>query len=291
MTILVFGRSGQVATALQQQAAASGLPLVAMGHAEIDVRDIQAMRDAVARSGATAIINAAAYTAVDRAESERDAAFALNAEAPGLMATICAERGLPFVQISTDYVFDGSKPAPYVENDPLAPLGVYGNSKAEGEARVLQAHPQAVVLRTAWVYFEQGSNFVRTMLRFGRERDEMRIVADQRGNPTYAADIAETCLAIAGRGLQPAAQSGVYHYAGQGAATWFDFATAIFEEAALAGRRVPSTLVPIATSDYPTPAKRPANSQLDCSRLKREFGIETKPWRARLQACLAKIAD
>lgn len=291
MTVLVFGRNGQVATALQQQAAASGQTLLAMGHGEVDVLDAQAMRDAVVRSSAIAVINAAAYTAVDKAESEREAAFALNAEAPGLMAGICAEYGLPFVHLSTDYVFDGSKPAPYREVDPLAPLGVYGASKAEGEARVLGAHPQAIVLRTAWIYFEQGQNFVRTMLRVGRERDEMRIVSDQRGNPTYAADIADACLAIAGRGLAPASQSGVFHYAGQGAASWFEFATAIFEEAAGVGRRVPAKLIPIGTVDYPTPAKRPANSQLDCARLEQEFGIQARPWRERLQTCIAKVAD
>jgi dTDP-4-dehydrorhamnose reductase len=291
VTVLVFGRNGQVATALQRQAAASGQSLLAMGHGEIDVLDIQALREAVSRTRPTAVINAAAYTAVDKAETEREAAFALNAEAPGLMAGICAERGLPFVHLSTDYVFDGSKPAPYRENDPLAPLGVYGASKAEGEARVLGAHPQAVVLRTAWVYFEQGQNFVRTMLRFGRERDEMRIVSDQRGNPTYAVDIADACLTIAGRGLTPASPSGVFHYAGQGAASWFDFASAIFEEAASVGRRVPAKLVPIATADYPTPAKRPANSQLDCARLERELGIKTQAWRERLQTCIAKVVD
>lgn len=291
MTVLVFGRTGQVATALQQQAAASGQSLLAMGHGEIDVLDSQAMRDTVARTGATAVINAAAYTAVDKAETEHAVAFALNAEAPGLMAAICAERRLPFVHLSTDYVFDGSKPTPYREDDPPAPLGVYGSSKAEGEQRVLQNHPQAIVLRTAWVYFEQGQNFVRTMLRFGRERDEMRIVSDQRGNPTYAADIADACLTIASRGLMPAPQSGVFHYAGQGAASWFDFAAVIFEEAARVGRRVPAKLVPIVTADYPTPAKRPANSQLDCARLEGELGIKTRAWRERLQTCIAKVAD
>lgn len=291
MTVLVFGRTGQVASALRQYAQRRGEPLVALGRGEIDILSPQAIDDAMDSTKATAVINAAAYTAVDKAETDRDAAYALNAKAPGLMAAACARRKLPFVHISTDYVFDGSKPSPYREDDPRAPLGVYGASKAEGEGLVLQAHPQAIVLRTAWVYFEQGQNFVRTMLKVGRERDEMRIVDDQRGNPTYAADLAETCLAIVRRGLLSREQSGVFHYAGQGDVTWFGFAEAIFTEEVKSGGRVPSQLTPIATADYPTPARRPANSQLDCSRLAHVFGIQTRPWRDRLRTCLSQMTS
>ncbi|WP_322513822.1 dTDP-4-dehydrorhamnose reductase [Rhodopseudomonas palustris] len=291
MTVLVFGRNGQVATALLQEAEARGVALQALGRADVDVFDEAALADAVTRTGATAIINAAAYTAVDKAETERDAAFALNAQAPGLMARVCAARNLPFVHLSTDYVFDGTARGPYREDDPLAPLGVYGASKAEGERLVLQHDPQAIVLRTAWVYYEQGQNFVRTMLRLGRERDEVRVVDDQIGNPTYAADIAETCLAIVARLQGGAPHAGVFHYAGSGAVSWCGFAQAIFAEAERLGRRTPRSLVPITTAEYPTPASRPANSQLSCGRLSDAFGIAPKPWAERLRVCLERIPD
>ncbi|MCP9627194.1 dTDP-4-dehydrorhamnose reductase [Rhodopseudomonas palustris] len=291
MTVLVFGRSGQVATALVREAEARGVALQALGRGEVDVLDEAALVDAVTRIGATAVVNAAAYTAVDKAETERDAALALNARAPELMAKVCADCGLPFVHLSTDYVFDGSAREPYREDHPLAPLGVYGASKAEGERLVMQQHPQAIVLRTAWVYYEQGQNFVRTMLRLGRERDEVRVVDDQVGNPTYAADIAETSLAIVAQLQAGGRHAGVFHYAGRGAVSWFGFAQAIFAEAARAGRRVPQSVVAITTAEYPTPAKRPANSQLSCGRLEGAFGIAPKPWHERLQVCLERIAD
>ncbi len=279
--LLVLGRSGQVARELALLAPEEGWAATAVGRAEADLAtaDLAAL---LAAHRPALVVNAAAYTAVDRAETDEAAAFALNADLPARAARACADRGVPLVHISTDYVFDGSKPAPYVEDDPLAPLGVYGRSKAQGEAAVAAAGGPAAVVRTAWVYGAQGANFVRTMLRLAGEREEVGVVADQRGSPTWSREVALACLKLGDRLCGgDAAARGVVHAAGEGEASWAEVAQAVFAESAARGG--PSARVrPLATAEYPTPARRPANSRLDSSRLKALTGWRPAPWRESL---------
>jgi dTDP-4-dehydrorhamnose reductase len=237
------------------------------------------------------VVNAAAYTAVDNAEKDPDAAYRANRDGPAELARLCAEAGIPLLHVSTDYVFDGSKGAPYVETDPVAPQCVYGASKLAGETAVLAACPRAIVLRTSWVYAATGRNFVLTMLNAGRTRDRLAVVADQKGCPTTAGDLAAAILAIAARieaaGWQPA-YAGVFHAAGSGSTTWHGLATAAFEDAARHGARVPR-VDPITTADWPTPAKRPADSRLDCTRLAAVFRVTLPPWRDGLRRVIDAI--
>lgn len=293
MKVLVLGRSGQVATALAQASARlpAGWTIETWGREQFDLDDVDSVFERVSHSAADAVINAAAYTAVDKAEMEEDAAFRLNAEAPGEAARAAAAKRIPFIHISTDYVFSGQKTEPYVETDPVDPLSAYGRSKAEGEVRVMAAYPQATILRTAWVFHEHGGNFVKTMLRLGRERDELRVVADQHGSPTYAGDIADACLAILQRVASGAKNTGgVFHFAGDGYTTWHGFATEIFAQGARLGFKCPQSVLAITTADYPTPAKRPANSRFDCSKIHTELGIAAPHWRAALSTCLERLA-
>lgn len=281
--ILVTGGNGQVGWELARRGASK---VRALTHADLDITNAGDVGAAVAR--ARLVVNAAAYTAVDKAESERERAFAVNEIGPRNLADACAARGIPLIHISTDYVFDGAKHGAYVEDDAVAPLGVYGASKLAGERAILQAGAKAVILRTAWVYGAHGHNFVKTMLRLGAERDTLRIVADQHGCPTSAADLADAILALADRLLDrpdPAA-FGVFHCVGEGPTTWHGFAQAIFTAAAPA--KTPQ-LVPIATADYPTPARRPANSVLDCGKLTRVHGITLRPWGAALAEMLRDL--
>ncbi len=290
MRILVIGRNGQVASALARLGAAGRHRLTCLGRNDIDAVSRRAVEEAVLRFQPEALINAAGYTAVDKAESDRDAAYALNEFVPRLLAEISAARRIPFIHLSTDYVFDGTKPAPYEPTDPIRPLNIYGASKAAGEIAVVSANPAAVILRTAWVYSDTGSNFVKRMLELGAECDELRIVDDQLGNPTFADDIADACLGLAShRKLRAGAAGGIYHYAGRGDVTWFGFAGAIFDGARLRGHRTPTGLVPITTDLHPTPAKRPANSRLDCALTEAAFGITSQPWEAALQICLERL--
>ncbi|THD73084.1 MAG: dTDP-4-dehydrorhamnose reductase [Bradyrhizobium sp.] len=290
MRILVIGRNGQVANVLARLGAAGRHRLTCLGRNDIDVFSRRAIEQAVLRFQPEALINAAGYTAVDKAESDRDAAYALNQFAPRLLAEISAAHRVPFIHLSTDYVFDGTKPTPYKPADPIGPLNIYGASKAAGESAVLSANPAAVILRTAWVYSDIGSNFVKRMLELGAERDELRIVDDQLGNPTFADDIADACLRIASHEkLRTGAAGGIYHFAGRGEVTWFGFAGAIFDGARLRGRRTPAALVAITTDQYPTPARRPANSRLDCTLTEATFGIATQPWEAGLKICLDRL--
>lgn len=232
------------------------------------------------------VIDAAAWTAVDLAETQRDAAFRLNAEAPGEIARACAEAGAALIHISTDYVYDGTKAAPYVETDPTVPVNAYGATKLAGEKAVLAANSRSVVLRTAWVHSPWGKNFVLTMLRLARTHPILRVVDDQRGTPTSALDLAEACLAIAPRLAGAAAGEpvwGLYHYAGRGTCSWADLAAETF---ALAGRPMPE-IERIPAEEYPTPARRPANSVLDCRKFEATFGIATVPWRDALARVVA----
>lgn len=280
MTLLVFGRTGQVARALQRQA-----EVTALGREAADLRDPEACAAAIHAAAPRAVINAAAYTAVDRAEEEEALATRINAEAPGAMARACAERGIPFLHISTDYVFDGSGETPWREDDPVAPLNAYGRSKLAGERAVQAAGGVHVILRTAWVFSADGANFVTTMLRLSETRDRLDIVADQLGGPTPAAEIAATLLRMT-EALLAGQGGGTYHYAGAPVVSWADFARAIF---ARAGREV--TVADIPGSAYPTPARRPQNSRLDCAKLRADFGITPADWTAGLAAVLKRLED
>lgn len=289
MNVLIFGRIGQLGTELARRPWAPGTGLVFYDRDEVDVGDAAAVRAAIAATPCGLVINASAYTAVDKAESEPAAAFAVNRDGPAAMAAACAAKGIPLFHVSTDYVFDGSKPTPYVETDPIAPLGVYGRSKAEGEAAVRQACPRHVILRTAWVYAAHGANFVRTMLRLAAERPELRVVADQHGNPTAAADIAAALHMLAerfGRGEDLA--WGTYHFTGQGETTWHGFAQRIIDLAAPTTGKRPVVRA-ITTAEYPLPAPRPANSRLDCGRMAAAFGITARPWPEALAEVVAEL--
>ena len=282
--ILLFGANGQVgAEAARIAATAPGLNLVALDRASCDLTQPDAAREAILSRRPAAVVNVAAYTAVDKAETERDLAFRINADAVGEMAQACAACGARFVHISTDYVFNGEADAPLPESAVVDPLNVYGETKLAGEIKTATATDDFVILRTSWVYSAFGGNFVKTMLRLGAERTALNIVGDQRGAPTPAAAIASACLSIAGS----PGPTGVYHFQGAPETTWAQFAEAIFAEA-----KLPVAVTAITTAEYPTPAKRPLYSVLDCSAVKRDFGIEQPDWRADLgglvQALLAE---
>ena len=283
--VLVFGRTGQVARVLAELKAPDGLSLAFAGREDCDLLTKDA-GEVIRSRRPVAVINASAYTAVDRAENEPDAAFRLNRDAVGEMASACASRDIPFVHISTDYVFDGSKPDPYVETDPRAPISVYGRSKAAGEEAVEAAGGRWSIFRTAWVISPFGANFVKTMRRLAAERDEVGVVSDQWGRPTWAADIAAVCLdAVRRRLTGEDALQGLFHLAGADDAVWADVAEAVFtREAERIGKR--PALKRIATSDYPTPAKRPANSRLDTTKLQAAAGWRPRPWRDAVTLCL-----
>ena len=283
MRLLVFGGTGQVGTELRGLASALGIEVVAPVRSMLDLNDGGAIGRIIAAEPWSAVVNAAGYTNVDGAESEEAAAFALNATAAGCLAAETARYRIPLIHISTDYVFDGRKGAPYVEADLPAPLNAYGRSKLAGEVAVRAANPRHVILRTAWVYSPYGKNFVRTILRLAQERDRLTIVADQRGCPTAARDIAQACIDVALRCAKEPEQApyGTYHFAGAGEATWFEFASTIVELAAERTHRSPQ-VVPIRTIDYPTPAFRPADGRLDCTKILHHFDVTMRPWREAL---------
>lgn len=288
MKLLVLGAGGQVGHELCRLAWPATYELAAFGRDSVDIAQRDQVFAAVARERPDLAINAAAYTAVDRAESEREAAWAGNCAGPANLAAACREAAIPLIHISTDYVFDGSKSGPYREDDPVAPLGVYGQSKEAGDRAVRAALPEHVILRTAWVYSVHGHNFVKTMLRLAADRPVLRVVADQVGSPTSAPDIAAAIGAIVPQIAGGNTRWGTYHFAGGGAVSWHGFAEAIFELAA-PWRGPPPRVEAITTADYPTPAKRPANSVLDCSRLGATFGITPRPWREALAEVLAEL--
>jgi dTDP-4-dehydrorhamnose reductase len=276
--ILVTGGTGQLAQALRQ--AGGDRRLIVVGRPEFDFDRPEALAPLLARLAPSLIVNAAAYTAVDRAETDAEAARRANAEGPGLLARHCAEAGIKLIHVSTDYVFDGAKGAPYVESDAPNPIGVYGASKLAGERAVLASGAQAIVLRTSWVYSAVGRNFVLTMLNAARRTDRLRVVADQIGCPTATADLAAAILAIADRladGWRPE-YGGVFHAAGSGWTSWHGLAEAVFAAAAAHGAP-PPVVEPIATADWPTPVRRPADSRLDCTALATVFGLRLPDWR------------
>jgi len=291
VSILVIGRQGQLAQSLSAAASASGRHVTIVGRPEADLATPESIVEAIAAARPSVVINAAAYTAVDRAESESNLAFAINADAVGHIGRVCTDIGAATLHVSTDYVFDGSKSAPYLETDPVAPLGAYGASKAAGEDQLRAANPRHVILRTAWVYSPYGSNFLKTMLRLASERPVLSVVNDQRGNPTYAPFLASLILQIADTiEGNPAGDSwGTYHASGSGEATWYEFAREIFERGRQHGFPSPE-VKPITTAEYPTPAARPANSRMNCAKLREKFGVSLPHWRTGVADCIEAIA-
>jgi len=292
MKLLVLGAGGQVGRELCRLDWPAGYRLAAFDRDRVDITERQPVFAAVARERPDIVVNAAAYTAVDRAESEPEQAWAGNCTGPANLAAACSEAGIPLVHISTDYVFDGGKAGPYREDDPVSPLGVYGASKEAGDRAVREAQGRHVILRTAWVYSAHGHNFVKTMLRLAVDRPVLRVVADQQGSPTGAADIAAAIATVVQRIADGNTSWGTYHFTGAGAVTWHGFAEAIFELAAQWNanwRGAPPRVDAITTADYPTPARRPANSVLDCTRIGEAFGIVPRPWRAALAEVIAEL--
>jgi dTDP-4-dehydrorhamnose reductase len=284
MRALILGAGGQVGRALAATAPA-GAEVIALARADCDLSDAEAIRRAVAGAAAEIVLNAAAYTAVDKAESEPELAATINGKAAGWVAAAARSAGARTVHISTDFVFDGNGSRPYRPDDPVGPLSVYGRSKLEGEHAVTAGDPDALIVRTAWVYAAAGANFVNTMLRLMRERDTLGIVADQIGTPTHAASLARAIWTLVASGA-----TGIYHYTDAGVASWYDFAVAIEEEARSIGLLDRSVRVePIATADYPTPARRPAYSVLDKSATWAAIGGAAPHWRVELRAMLREL--
>ncbi|HTJ65528.1 MAG TPA: dTDP-4-dehydrorhamnose reductase [Alphaproteobacteria bacterium] len=276
--ILVTGGQGQVGIELAARGWPNGVRLSLPTRDELDISDAGSVRAFLAGRSFAAVINCAAYTAVDKAESDIGAAFAVNALGPALLAEAFKSAGTPIVHISTDYVFDGAKDEPYLDSDPINPLGVYGASKEAGEQAIRGAAARAVILRTAWVVSPHRANFIKTMLRVGAERPVLRVVADQRGCPTSAKDLAGAAAEIALRLIaDDRAPTGTYHFVNGGDTTWHGLACRVFETASRHGGPSP-TVEAIATAEYPTPAKRPANSRLSTARLTADFGIVPRPW-------------
>jgi dTDP-4-dehydrorhamnose reductase len=262
-TVLVFGANGQVGRALSEARLPEQLSVVGRNRAQTDITDAAAVRAAIDETAPAIVVNAAA----------------------------CAAAAAPLIHLSTDFVFDGTKTGAYVENDPVNPLSIYGQSKAAGEKAVIAVHPTSIILRTAWVYSPWRKNFLLTMLRLGAERDELGVVDDQRGSPTSARDIADALLVIAASLASGTTDNyGIFHYCGGGQTTWHGFATEIFALARAKGLPTPKQLRPIGTADYPTPAKRPANSVLSCEKIAQVYGLRPKPWQDSLAACLNEIA-
>jgi len=293
MRLLVIGAGGQLARSLAAEASpAADLSIVACGRPVADLAEPASIERAILRHCPDAVVNAAAYTSVDRAESEPAEAFEANARGAGRVAEAAAARRLPLIHVSTDYVFAGDAARPYREDDPTGPRSAYGRSKLAGEEAVQAANPDHAILRTAWLYSPWGGNFVKTMLRLASERDTLRVVNDQHGNPTYAPDLAAAIVAVARKMLaepdNPALR-GTFHAAGPEPATWFGLAREIMAASEALGGPFVSTLMPIGSADYPTPAERPRNSRLDTGRLEAAFGIRLPPRSVSLWKCVAQL--
>ncbi|KSV62431.1 hypothetical protein N185_08445 [Sinorhizobium sp. GW3] len=289
--ILITGGTGQVGSELLRRQWASDIELVAPSRRELDLSNCDQIEQYIAEGDFSAVVNSGAYTAVDRAENEILAAWRTNALAPAAIAAATKACGIPIVHVSTDYVFDGAKGAPYAEEDRVAPLGVYGASKEAGEQAVRTGNPRHVILRTAWVFSPHGSNFVKTMLRLGNERSLIRVVNDQRGCPTAAVDIAGALSTVALRLIEDKGSPvGTYNFVNAGDATWYELACEIFERRKAARYGIP-TLEPIETREYPTPAQRPANSLLATDKWSRDFGWKPRHWRLALHEMLAFLQD
>ena len=290
MKILVFGASGQIGREVCRAAWPPRYAILPLDRKAVDITKSAAVSAMLARETPDLVINLAAYTAVDRAESEPEVAWAANCVGAAHIAGACDESATPLVHLSTDYVFDGRKTGPYREEDAVGPLGVYGRSKEAGERAVRAAVARHMILRTAWVFGAYGANFVKTMLRLAAERPVLRVVADQRGCPTAAADIAAALMVIAAHIERGEAKWGTYHFVGAGAASWHSFAQAIFDQAAPQLAACPQ-VEPITTEQYPTPARRPMNSVLDCRKIEEVFGISSPPWRTALATVIRELLD
>jgi dTDP-4-dehydrorhamnose reductase len=288
-TVLIAGSRGQLGLELSRARWPENWKIAGIDLDDVDIADAASVSRAFAEHRPSVVINAAAYTAVDRAESEPERAFAVNQGGARNLAEACAVDDIPLIHVSTDYVFDGTKPEPYVESDATAPLGVYGRSKLEGEIAVRTALDRHLILRTSWLYSAFGNNFVKTMLRLS-ERGEVRVVADQVGTPTSAVDLATVIVRLTSAALSGNATWSTYHAANSGWTSWHGFAQRIFDDLRRrSGREV--ELKAITTADYPTPASRPANSRLDCSLLQRSFGIAMRHWEEALEDVLDELAE
>jgi dTDP-4-dehydrorhamnose reductase len=290
-SILVTGGDGQLGSCFQQLKLPEGYSLYLPTLAELDFTRPESIDAVMASRPWAAVINGAAHTAVDKAESEPALAWTINAEAPARFARHAARIGAPMVQVSTDYVFTGDKDGVYLESDPIGPLGVYGASKAAGEVAVRAAVQRHVVARTSWVVSPFGANFIKTMLRLGKDRDELRVVDDQRGAPTSAQDLASVLLAITVRLIEdPDAPTGTYHTVNRGETSWRGVAQAVFDRAAQRGYKAPK-VTPITTAEYPTPARRPLNSRLSTDKLEKDFGLVLPDWRDGIDRIVDQLMD
>jgi dTDP-4-dehydrorhamnose reductase len=284
--ILVTGANGQLGKELQQLAPRyPNYEFVFLSKDELSINDFEATRKAFRTYHPAYTINAAAYTAVDKAESEKDLAFLINGTAPGVLASACSEIGCRFIHVSTDYVFDGNATSPYQEDSPTNPQNVYGASKLQGEKQALHFDPGSIIIRTSWVYSQFGKNFVKTMMKLMNERDEISVVNDQVGSPTYAHDLAEGILKIVGQVSPQGSPGGLYHFTNEGIISWYEFALGIQE---LAGSRC--RVIPILSSQYLTVAKRPAYSALDTTKVQRTFGVTPNNWKQSLAACIQRLS-
>jgi dTDP-4-dehydrorhamnose reductase len=289
MKILVLGCNGQLGQCLKDQLRNTGHTVVYASRDQIDVTDFQATANKIVHMKPDFLINASAYTAVDKAEEEQEAANIINCLAISNVANICSELGCWLIHVSTDYVFDGESSSPYRENDLTAPQSVYGQTKLGGERAIQSSGCNYLIIRTAWVFSEYGSNFLKTMLRLGNERDELSIVGDQIGCPTYAQDIAKSIVSILSCLDLKGSSSGIYHYCGDEPCSWYEFARAIFLEAEVHGLKTPSYVKSITTADYPTPAIRPAYSVLDCSKIESCFDVTRSNWRDGIKVVMDRL--
>lgn len=283
ITVAVTGVQGQLGKSIHDLAALyPDLHFVFLSRYDMPIHHFELVREFLQGIHPDVVINAAAYTAVDRAEQEKELAFQVNGEAVGVLAAWCAQHGSKFIHVSTDYVFDGESGKPYVETDPTGPRSVYGASKLEGEKQALQYFDQSIIIRTSWVYAPHGKNFVRTMLSLLKEKESIRVVNDQIGAPTYAPDLAKAILDIVSSGKWT---PGIYHFSNSGRISWYDFAVAIQQQI-----RASCRVEPIPTSEYPTPAKRPAYSLLSTEKIRQVYGIVPRPWEEALKECMLKLA-
>jgi dTDP-4-dehydrorhamnose reductase len=290
MNVLITGANGQLGRELVRQGLAFNYKIQSLNHQQLDITNKGQLHQMLERVSPSVVINAAAYTDVDKAENESDIAYAVNKNGPAYLARYCADHGLALIHISTDYVFDGTKGRPYQENDPIAPLGVYGQSKALGEAAIRSILKNHIIVRTSWLYGVYRNNFVKTILKLGNEKTDLRVVADQFGSPTSAADLAKALLTVVKKIAAGEKISwGTYHYCGKGITTWHGLAEKIIQLAKTFGPLQIKQVTPITTAEWPTPTKRPAYSVLDCGRLKSQFGIEPKPWQQSLKHTIARI--
>lgn len=290
MKLLCIGKTGQVARALSERAKVRGIDLISLGRPDLDLLDQASIAPAIEANEPRLIINTAAFTAVDAAEQDETAAYALNRDAPAALAQIAAERNIRLIHFSTDYVFDGTSEHAYPEDAPTNPLGVYGASKLAGERAVLDASAQHIVLRTSWIYSPFGQNFAKTMLRLAKDHDEISVVSDQRGIPTNALDLADATLSLCDllQDQSHAQRGGLYHVTSAGSTDWAAFAQAIFEQSSELGGPI-ATVKPIASRDYPTAAQRPMNSRLSCEKLSSTFGISLLEWQKSLPSTIQRI--